>query len=161
MNKVKEYDSYAVITSYLHRNEAEAYVKAYTGVNEDPKIDASKDAECISKIKVSMHVEEDRSVKKDGSFYEKTVGMSQERDAQTGTSGTRTMPGYVPMPGAQPSVGISGADKVDYLKNMHDQLDDRETANTLQNQKDHTTMWVVMVAIGLLVGLTLGFGWFG
>jgi hypothetical protein len=27
-----------------------------------------------------MHVEEDKSVKKDGSFYEKRVGLTQERD---------------------------------------------------------------------------------
>lgn len=158
MSKVKEYDSYAVITSYLHRNEGEAYVKAYTGVNEDPRIDASKDAECISKVKVTMHVEEDRSVKKDGSFYEKTVGMTQERDAQVNSTAGRPSP--VSPPIAQPTQGV-GMDKVDYLKNMHDQLDNRENANTIQNQRDHTTLWVVIVALAILIGLALGFGWFG
>lgn len=82
MAKNKEYDSYTEIASYLHRDEGEARVETYTSVNAPIKVTASKTAELISKVRVAMHVEEDKGVTREGGFYMKKVSMSQTRDNQ-------------------------------------------------------------------------------
>lgn len=82
MAKNKEYESYAEIGAYLHRDEGEARVETYTSVNSPLKVSASKAVEQISKVRVTMHVEEDKGVTRDG-FYMKGVRMSQTRDNNT------------------------------------------------------------------------------
>lgn len=83
MAKNKEHDSYTEIASYLHRDEGEARVETYTSVNAPIKVSGSKTAEQISKVRVTMHVEEDKGVTREGGFYMKKVSMSQTRDDQT------------------------------------------------------------------------------
>lgn len=46
-------------------------------------------------------------------------------------------------------------DKTDYLKNMHDQLDDRETAHDVSNKADRSTMWVVIVGVAVIATVAL------
>ena len=44
-------------------------------------------------------------------------------------------------------------DKTDYLKNFTDQIDDRVKQNDSDNKKDHTSLWLAMAGIALLVGV--------
>lgn len=46
-------------------------------------------------------------------------------------------------------------DKVDYLKNMHDQLDNRETAHDVSNKSDRSTMWVVIVGVAIVATVAI------
>lgn len=154
MTKVKEYQSFAEIGAFLHRNDGEAYVQTYTSVNEPIKIEGSKDAEMITKVRVNIDVEEDRGVQRrnGGGFYAKRVEASQVRDDNT-VSTARTTPGA---PMAAPKTAPSdGMDKTDYLKNMHDQLDNRETANKLQNQNEHTVFWLVILGVAIIATTAL------
>lgn len=41
-------------------------------------------------------------------------------------------------------------DKVDYLKNMHDQLDDRVIAQEQTHTSSHSTMWVCIVGVTII-----------
>lgn len=126
MAKNKEYDSYAEIGAFLHRDEGQARVETYTSVNSPLKVSASKAVEQISKVRVTMHVEEDRGVSRDGGFYMKGVSMSQTRDNNTeettsnGSSKAPMPPPYKPDHGSDlPAWG-----KV--LKNLVDEV----SANT-------------------------------
>jgi hypothetical protein len=86
MAKVREYDSFAEIGTYLHRNKGEAFVKSYASANEPLKVDASEDSEMVHRLRVTINTTEDKGVKRDGSFYSKHVAASQTRFDQAEVS---------------------------------------------------------------------------
>lgn len=137
-NKFNEPVAYAEIESVLHRNAGNAKVKTYTSVNKPVKVDSSVDAQRIGKVRVEMHVKEDRNVNGD-CIYEKNISLKQIRDDGEPTS----RDDYEETDCEdEPKSPLS---KVEHcLKNMIDNLwaDARETRNHV-------------IAIAIIAGLAL------
>lgn len=151
MAKVKEYDSFAEIAAALHRNDGEAYVQTYTSVNEPVRVEASKAADLISKVRVTMHVEEDRGVQRsaNGGFYRKDVTVTQERDDQVEKTNTPAKSGYVatpPMPTAQPTSGPDLGGERSWVMKKFDEVQD-QLNNLSADKRQHTLLIVICFVI--------------
>lgn len=147
MARRKEHTNSAEIAAFLHTNENEAYVKTYTAVNEPMKIDSSQRTQKIGGVTVTMNVEEDTSVKRDGSFYEKRVWTEQHRDlGETNTNpGDRTdKPEQKNHEETKDDNDGTGPSGLQVLKNFVDKL--------AENQ---TMLWVVVTAIAIVAGVAL------
>jgi hypothetical protein len=122
-NRIKEPVAYAMCGSFLHENNGgRASVKTYTSVNEPLKIDAADSTKKIGSIKVSMHVEEDKSVYSSGNqgqIYEKNISIKQTSDAPI--SGTTNVEGSE-QPYNQQTTDTTTPNGLQVLKNFVDEL---------------------------------------
>src|SRR3990167_4114887 len=82
---VEEPTAYAEIGAYLHKDGGKAKVKAYTSVNKPLQVDASEKTEQIKRLRVEMHVVEDKTVDSN-SFYTKSVDAVQVSDSSPASS---------------------------------------------------------------------------
>lgn len=134
--------SYAEVGAFLHEHDGgSATVKTYTSVNEGLKVDAATRTQQIGKVRVEMHVFEDKSVK-DGQIYEKGIFMKQIRDNFVG-NGTQPISGseqiYNQPTGAENQSGELTPLKV--LKNFVD--------NIASSQR---LMWGIIVGLAIIAG---------
>jgi hypothetical protein len=141
---------FAEFGAFLHRNDGgKVNISAYTSVNEPLKVLASADTQRIAHRRFNIFEEEVAAL--DGRrFYSKDVWTDQE-EASKPSSGQNT-PESSPYTGPQ---GAGGTDKVDYLKNMHDQLDNRETAHDLGNKSTTNAIWITVVAVAIIAAVAL------
>lgn len=138
MAKNKEYDSFAEIGAFLHRDEGQARVETYTSINSPLKVAASKSVEQISKVRVTMHVEEDRGISRDGGFYMKGVSMSQTRDDQNTTPTT--------------SNGSTGARQTTGPEQGHDlPAWGKVLKNLVDEVSANTRLAILLAVVGILV----------
>ena len=132
--------SYAEVGAFLHEHDGgSATVKTYTSVNEGLKVDAATRTQQIGKVRVEMHVFEDKSVK-DGQIYEKGIFMKQIRD-NFESNGTLPMAGSEQtsnQPGAENQSGELTPLKV--LKNFVDNI-----------AADNRTQWII-ICLAILLG---------
>ena len=82
---IEEPTAYAEIGAYLHKDGGKAKVKAYTSVNKPLQVDASEKTEQIKRLRVEMHVVEDKTVDSN-SFYTKSVDAVQVSDSSPASS---------------------------------------------------------------------------
>ena len=148
MAKKSEPVAFAEVGSYLHENNGQATVKTYTSVNETLKVDPALKTRQIGKVRVEMHVTEDRSVG-DNQIYEKNVTMHQIRDnipygtteigsSPAGTSGTSGTPGK----------STDGLTPLQVLKNFVD--------NIASDVRLHTALLVgigILAAAGVVIAI--------
>lgn len=143
MAKVREYENYAEIGTFMHVNDGEAYVKSYTSANEPLRVDSAQHTQKVGGVKVKMLVEEDNSCKKDGSFYKKTVWNEQLRDnASSPTTGYGTH--SINTNGQPTTDNKDGLTPLQVLKNFVD--------NIAADVRQHTWL-IVLTAIVAAVAL--------
>lgn len=144
----KERVAYTEIGGFLHENAGRATVKTYTSVNEPLRVDAAEKTRQIGRVRVEMHVVEDKSVG-DNQIYQKDVFMQQIRDnmvpSGTTESGSSDMPSYEN--GEKKSNDdLPAWGKV--LKNFVDKIADSQKMQ-----------WVMMIGIAIIAaaGLVIAF----
>lgn len=147
MAKNREYRNTAEIATFLHVNDGEAYTKSYTSVNEPLKVDSSKLMKKVGGVKVHMLVEEDMSVKSDGSFYEKRVWNEQERDTiSTRSEPFQTQKQNIPQPNnnTQSNNNTDGLTPLQVLKNFVDNI-----------ATDVRILTIAIIAVAIIAGAAL------
>jgi hypothetical protein len=120
-------------------------------VNEPIKIEASKDAELITKVRVNINVEEDRGVRKDGGFYEKRVSAEQIRDDKNTTHDTGTTD-YTAKKQTPPSPKLPDGNDP-FGSEPGNEHKTRTLKNMIDNQHQLIIVIIVLVVIALGVGL--------
>lgn len=133
--------AYAEIGAYLHKRPGKAQVKTYTSVNEPLKVDAAEETRQIKKVRVEVHVKEDKGVK-DGQVYQKDVDTVQISDGGDSEPTTSLMDDLF---GGSPD-GSTGDDFKKWTKNIVDKLID---AKNLQWVAIGAALTVAALALGL------------
>jgi hypothetical protein len=146
MARKSEPVAFAEVGSYLHENQGQATVKTYTSVNETLKVDPALKTRQIGKVRVEMHVTEDRSVG-DNQIYEKNVTMHQIRDnIPSGTTEIGSSPAGTSA--GTPGKSTDGLTPLQVLKNFVD--------NIASDVRLHTALLVgigILAAAGVIIAI--------
>jgi hypothetical protein len=142
----REPTAYAEIGGYMYENQGQAKVKMQTSVNKPLKLDDADRVTKINKVRVEMHVTEDKSVQ-ENQVYEKDIRMKQTTDEGQPMHGTA----YEQQSDApiQSASNPAPDDFKTWTKNIIDNILARLDSERL-------AYWIVIVAVALIAAFALG-----
>lgn len=139
----REPTAYAEIGGYMYETEGNAKVKLQTSVNKPLKLDDADRVTKINKVRVEMHVSEDKSVQ-DNQVYEKDIKMKQISNNGDASDGTNFDEDSTP---SKSNGGLENS--AVYLKNMIDNV-------LARLDTERTGFWIAIIATALVAAFALG-----
>ena len=149
--KMKESETFCEIGGFIHQDQGRVKAKMYVGdVNRPLVIDDAELTKRMKKIRVTMHVSEDKSVHQN-QVYEKDIEMVQEiigdPSGKAGKSAPYSQDATPEVNAANGQTNPEGMTPFQVLKNFVDNI-----------AKDNRAQWIVIVCIAIIAaaGLFLG-----